>query len=111
MSEPAPEQYVAAVGDKVRVVVEGGVTRTTPSGDVEVNARTTVNPRDGHVVSVEYVAPPLPDALGSVLEVDGARWVRLQPGWVDVGQPGAPARDDDMAGRRYSVRYDAATGV
>jgi hypothetical protein len=104
-------QYTPQEGDRVRVVISGGVTQVTADGNVTVNARTTVNPRDGHVVSVEYAAPPLPTTAASVVSVDGARWVRIQNGWVSADGLTQTASDDVMRGRQYRVLFDAATGA
>lgn len=89
--------YVPKVGDRVRVVLEGEVTRVY-TGRLLVGTGlfdNWIDPAADHVVSVEKVSPPLPTTPGSVIRqphysdpykfwryvrVFDGRWLSLESG-------------------------------
>lgn len=110
--------YQPQNGDRVRVVLEGEVFLTFPSGVFRIgieDTNNTIHPTDAHVVSVEKVTPPLPTTPGSVITfapgaaIAGMFYV-LQPGdyWT-CGGVRNPADEfaDEWAERGGTVIFDA----
>lgn len=94
------------VGDRVRVVLEGEVLRVYGKSSrhftfgEKCSSYSVIYPECAHVVSVEFLTPPVPEPTGwgaVVRDADGTVW-RLRNGWwanpagslrtwADVAQP------------------------